>query len=208
MLVRSLVLLAFVLLPPTASRAEPTRVAVLPMVVNAAGDRAYLRDGLSDMLAARLGRVARLAVVRLEDPALATTDSEKARAAARAVGADYALFGSFTRFGEGASLDVRCVSTSGSDPRDPRSIFIHAGALGELIPGVDVVAAKVVHHVTGEPAGPASAADRGASAAEAAALRGELDAVRQRLDELEASVYPDGDVGAAPEAEPGAPPLP
>jgi len=52
----------------------------------------------------------------------------------RKAGADYVLFGSFTRFGQGASLDVRCAPVSEEKQRETsREIFVHSGSIGETV---------------------------------------------------------------------------
>jgi len=110
--VRALVLCAALAAaaPAAAQRGgREVKIAVLPVVVHAMEQQDYLRSGLGDMLASRLGQHRGLAVLRMEDPARATTDSDAARAAGRAAGADWVLFGSFTQFGTGASLDLRCL---------------------------------------------------------------------------------------------------
>ncbi len=174
-----LVSISAVLLAFTAAHAESRRtVAVLPVVVHASGDQAYLQSGVADMLASRLGKSPGVAVIRVNDPASATTDLNEAQAAATAVGADYVLYGSFTRFGEGASLDVRCAGVADVD--EAKGIFIQSGTLGELIPRIDKLAEKVGRHVTGG-ALPAVAAPGDAS-------RGDLRRVLERLDALEAAV--------------------
>ena len=94
-------------LAPALAGAEP-RVAILPVVVHsAAPDPSYLSDGLADMLGARLEQLGGMRVVRDEDKD-ATTRLADALARGRALEADYVVFGSFTQFGEGASLDIQC----------------------------------------------------------------------------------------------------
>jgi hypothetical protein len=138
------------------------------MVVNTAGERAYLRSGLSDMLASRLGRNAELAVVRIEDEAQATTDPRRAAEIGLAQGARYVVFGSFTQFGEGASLDVQCVEARAySEDESPaaRRVFIQSGTVGEIIPKLDGTAQKIGLFVAGNGAAAEGAAPAPAAAA-------------------------------------------
>jgi outer membrane protein insertion porin family len=162
-----------------AVRGEERRtVAILPVVVHALEQQAYLRDGLADMLASRLGQQPGIGVIRVNDPEQATVDADAARAAGRAVGAQWVLFGSFTRFGEGASLDVRCVPVAAPGDPGPRSIFVQAGQIAELIPRLDGLAERVALHVMGrDPATPGGAASAGGSS--------ELDELRRRVEALE-----------------------
>jgi hypothetical protein len=96
------------------------------------------------MLMARFHQSADFQLIQIEDPEQATTDFEEAVAAGRGAGADFVLFGSFTRFGEGASLDMHAASTDpGGDEDNLREIFVHSGAIGEVIPDLDDLVGKV-----------------------------------------------------------------
>jgi outer membrane protein insertion porin family len=164
-----------------AAHAEERRtVAVLPVVVHALEQQEYLRDGLADMLASRLGQQPGIGVIRVSDPAQATIDADAARAAGRAVGAQWVLFGSFTRFGEGASLDLRCLPVAAPGDPGARSIFVQAGELAEVIPRLDGLAERVAQHVMGRD--PAFA---GAGAGDGGGERSELEALRRRVEALE-----------------------
>ena len=118
------------------------RLAVLPVVVHSMGDGAYIREGLTDMLVSRLGRSPALAVIPIEDPSVATTKVDSARATATESGAEYVIYGSFTKFGEGASLDLRCAPVA-SDGGAPREVFVHSPTLAQLIPELDELVEKV-----------------------------------------------------------------
>ena len=162
-------------------------IAVLPVVVHSAEDPEYLRDGLSDMLASRFERLGSIDLVRGEVDGRGTTDGEKARALAREAGADYVLYGSFTRFGQGASLDVQCAPLRAETDREPlREIFVHSGSIGEIIPDLDELAGKVSRFVRGERvvSGVPAAAGGGVVGASA----GEVDALRERVEALEAAI--------------------
>ena len=134
-------------------RAAEPRLLMLPIVVHSAEDPDYLRSGLSDMLAARFERIGALDLVRGDMDSRGTTDVDKAFKLAREAGADYVLYGSFTRFGQGASLDVQCAPVPGAigDEREPlREIFVHSGSIGEIIPDLDDLAGKVSRFARGE----------------------------------------------------------
>ena len=186
---------------PQPAHAAPARVAVLPVVVHSLGDESYLREGLADMLASRLGQSPALAVLRVEDLAQATTDLERARAAARGVGAEYVVFGSFTHFGEGASLDLSCARVS-DDDAVLGQIFIQTGTIGEIIPKLDDLARRVSAHIAaggGPPpvsAGPPGA--EGMTSLQVLDALSELDALSQRVDGLEHRVYGNGAAQPAP----------
>lgn len=123
--------------------AKPS-ILILPVVVHSSESPGYLRRGLSDMMMARFQQAGQFELVEIEDPAMATTDLAKAVEAGRNVGADFVLFGSFTRFGEGASLDMHAASTSSDgDEGALREIFVHSGQIGEVIPDLDDLVGKV-----------------------------------------------------------------
>lgn len=172
------------------------RVAVLPVVVHSLEQQDYLQSGIADMLATRLEQNAQLAVTRVSDRSQATLDVEAARGTARAAGADFVVFGSFTRFGDGASLDLRCIPTAGAKGDDPRGVFVQAGSLGEIIPRLDEVAEKVGRYVSNGSAGTpdVAAGPPGAAPARAPAdvvlqdALSELDELRARVERLESAI--------------------
>ena len=177
------------------ARAEERRtIAILPVVVHAVEQQAYLRDGLADMLASRLGLQPGIGVIRVDDPSRATSDPDVARAAAKAVGAQWVLFGSFTRFGEGASLDMQCLPVAAPGDPGPRSIFVQSAQVAELIPRLDGLVERVALHVLGrEEAGAAAAPSAG---------RAELDELRRRVDALERRAATTPAATPKPEARP------
>ena len=138
-----------ILLAAVSARAEDrVRVALLPLVVHSAEGRDYLQQGLSDMLVSRLARAERLAVVPVDDPKAATDDAAAARKTGLANGAEFVVYGSFTRFGEGASLELRCASVRDAKA-EPRHIYVHANSMGELLPMLDGVADRTTYAVLG-----------------------------------------------------------
>jgi TolB-like protein len=173
-----------------------SRVAILPMVVNSTGESAYLRSGLSDMLASRLGRNPRVAVVRIEAKDQATTDAARAAALGAQMGADYVVFGSFTQFGQGASLDLQCIEVAAFDEEaapQARRVFIQSGTVGEIIPKLDATAQKIGLFVAGPMPAPApapapavaTAPPEAAAPAPAAGPSPEVADLRKRLEAIE-----------------------
>ena len=101
------------------------RIALLPMVVHSAENPDYLRNGLADMMASRFERIRDFDVVRIDEIQSATTSLPKALKTARKAKAEFVLFGSFTRFGTGASLDVQCAGVLAEPGKEPlREIFV------------------------------------------------------------------------------------
>jgi TolB-like protein len=147
---------------PGIAAAGTPKLLLLPIVVHSAEDPEYLRDGLADMLTARFSRIGALELIRQRDPERGTTDLATALKLGRKAGADFVLYGSFTRFGKGASLDVQCSPTDESKTREPlREIFVHSGSIGEIIPDLDELAGKVSRFARGEIVSPAAAAPSG-----------------------------------------------
>ncbi len=176
--------------PPPVDAAPPSErivVALLPLVIHSLDDQSFLRDGLSDMLLSRLGRDQRLAIVPVAGEGVATNDLETARGHARGVGAAYVVYGSFTHFGQGASVDVSAAAVDG-DTFGPRQVFVHAGALGEIIPTLDGLADRVTRFVLEGPAQVAGAVGGGGAEGASSA---ELEDIVRRLEALERAVDPE-----------------
>lgn len=166
-----------------SAQADRPKLLLLPIVVHSAEPPEYVRGGLSDMLSARFLRIGALELIREDDPAKGTSKLEEALAFGRKAGADFVLFGSFTRFGKGASLDVQCAPTARGQSQEPlREIFVHSGSIGEIIPDLDELAGKVSRFARGEIVERASG-----TPAVALPLR-EVQALSRRVDALEAEL--------------------
>ena len=175
--------------------AAPVRVALLPVTVHSSeAGSAYLSAGLASMLSSRLEQFDDLSVIRLDAEKDAGSGREAALAAARKEGAEFVVYGSFTQFGQGASLDLQCANVAdGAD--DGRRIFVQSGTLGEIIPKLDELAEKIHVHVSG--------GNRASGATGAASGGGDLANLESRVEALERSVFRTG-----PEQGPSAPPAP
>ena len=186
------------------------RIALLPVSVHASGEESgYLQSGLSEMLAARLDQYEGVVVIRAASEAGPPVDAAAARAAARAAGADFVLYGAFTRFGDGASLDMRCARVEvGGDGVDaeaaPRRVFIPSGTLVEL--QLDTLAQKVARYAFGAGGAAPRVAGTGSGAARTAtggSTAGDFDALAKRVEELERTLFPPVASGETPAAAPG-----
>ncbi len=176
--------------------AAPTRIALLPVTVhsNDAGS-GYLSAGLASMLSSRLEQFEEIAVIRLEPAKPGADAADAALAAGRDAGAEFVVYGSFTQFGEGASLDLQCARVEAGSG-NARRIFVQSGTLGEIIPKLDELAEKIRLHVSGgRPPAAATAATSGAT--------GDLGDLQRRVEALERSVFRTG-----PEQGPSVPPAP
>ena len=196
-------LLAAVIVPlaalaTAAGAEEAVRVVILPVVVHrAANDSGYVSRGIADMLSARLEQVGGISVVRVESAKAATTDREAARKTASRLEGDFVLYGAFTQFGEGASLDIQCASLQGASAEDdaPRRVFIQSGTVGDIIPKLDMLVDKIVMFLreggaavaTNAPApdGASNPQDGGDGAGDADTIR----ELRERVEALERAVY-------------------
>jgi len=144
---------------PRAAHAEIVRVAMFPVAVNSSlPETDHLSAGLGDMIAARLEQSGQIVITRLD----ATVASrEEAIAAGKKAGADYVLFGSYTQFGDGASLDLRCAPVVGGEADEPRRVFVQAGSASEIIPKLGVLSQNVSRYLAeaATPAAPRAATD-------------------------------------------------
>ena len=198
------VLIACTLLPVGAF-AAPLRVVILPIVVHSAAENAsYVSAGLADMLSARLEQLGEITVERRDEGA--TTHLEQALETVRGAGADYVVYGAFTQFGDGASLDVHCAPATPAEPEEAaarRRIFIQSGNVSEIIPKLDELVDRVAFFLNRPASAPAPGTlAREAASAEATAGAPELDALRDRVEALEQAVYGLGESAAAESVTP------
>lgn len=178
---------------PASGRATP-RVALVPIVVHSsASEPHYLSDGLAEMLSARLEKSGEISVIRVESESGPTTRLGSVLELGRSVGADFVIYGSFTQFGQGASLDVRCAPLNGSGPNPERRIFIQSGTVAEIIPQLDELAQKVERYVTkgAAPVSPPPPDPEPAAAAPtpSAVSAESYESLLRRVDALERKVY-------------------
>ena len=204
--IRSLAIAALtcLLLGPGAAGAA-TRIVLLPISVHATGTEVdYLQSGLMEMLASRLDQYAGVVVVRPGGDALEARDGDAAREAGRDQGGDFVVFGSFTRFGDGASLDLRCASVaevSDDESRDgTRRVFIQSGKLSEIIPQLDTVAQKVARYAVSEGAQPTRLGDGGPPVI---ATPADYEALLRRVEALERAAAAEEEAAPGVAAAPG-----
>src|SRR5213593_2495996 len=208
-------LLGTVLLAAAASAGDRTKIVILPIVVHsAATDSSYVSRGITDMISSRLEQTGRVQVERVEDPAAATTVLGKALELGKARNGDYLIFGAFTQFGDGASLDVHCLPLdvkSEAEAAAARRIFISSGAMGDIIPKLDEIVDRVAVYtkVASTDGRPGSQVSQGAAPPSAPSADALKDLTR-RLEALEKAVFKSGTGGAngASTAAQGAAPPP
>ena len=181
-------LAVWLLVAAAAASAQPIRVAVLPVVVHTATDESdYLSKGLAQMLTARLEQAGGIDVVLVGDVSQATTDAATAVDRGGSANADFVIFGSFTQFGDGASLDMRCARVDGTDSdgkHEARQVFVQSGKLGDIIPRMGDLTSRIVYYLKGGAVASGSAA--GASEPGEPSHESELE---RRVHALERAVF-------------------
>ncbi len=166
------------------AHAQTLRVAMLPIAVNSSlSETDYLSTGLADMLAARLEQSGQIAIIRLDESA---RDRAAAIQAGKKAGVEFVLFGSYTQFGDGASLDLRCVEVAGDNSDKPRRVFIQAGSPGEIIPKLGDMSESVTRYLVGAAVSTKSIPAADATAPAAAS---EFTELQQRIEALERVVF-------------------
>ena len=204
---RLALLVAFAAWTPcfAAGAAERVRVALLPLVVHSGEGREYLQQGMTDMLVSRLGRDRSLAVIPIDEAAAATTDVAAARKVGQSNDAAYVVFGSLTRFGEGASVDLS-VASAADDGSEPRTLYVHAGTMGALIPLLDGAAERIAGVVHGGRDGIAPEPDDVGGAGALQELRRRVEVLERAVLRSRAPAVPGGGGSADPERrQPGLP---
>jgi hypothetical protein len=205
----TITLLALVSLLGSAAGAEPLRVVMLPIVVHSsAEDAGYVSRGLADMLSSRLELLGEITVVRRD--AGGTSQLEAALESGAEAGGDYVIYGAFTQFGDGASLDVHCAPVGDiEEAAARRRIFVQSGNVSEIIPKLDTLVDRIAFYLNRPSSAPAPGQPTPAAAAvdvADGASNAELTSLRERVDALEQAVYglsePTPDAAAPASEEP------
>jgi TolB-like protein len=136
----------------------PYKVAILPVAINSPENLEFMREGLLDMLSSRIFLEGRVEVLekRIVKKAISGLSGEIDAEAARKLGAqlevDYVVFGSLTKLGDSASLDLKVVDIKGE--KAPSAVFVQAKKMEEVINGADEIARKVDEKILGYPLTP------------------------------------------------------
>jgi TolB-like protein len=213
---RAAVAAAFTILSlaaPPAGAESPLRILILPIVVHsAATDPSHVSGGLSEMIASRLEQSGRVFVERPEDESLATSQVGDALREGKARDVDFVIYGAFTQFGDGASLDIQCIPVqvaSEAEAVAARRIFIQSGAVGEIIPRLDEISGRLAAYVNaGQPDSEELAPEPALESATISAPEPGSDVLRsiaERLQALEEAVFGGGDASANAQLDPGSP---
>ncbi|HSR13050.1 MAG TPA: hypothetical protein VLS90_16510, partial [Thermodesulfobacteriota bacterium] len=128
-------------------------MAILPVEIHSPEDNAFIQHGLMDMLNSRVelrGRVEVLeksAVRKALSQAQGEMDSEKARKIGESLDADYVVYGSLTKLGDSASLDLKVLPVKEDKPAS--SVFVQSKKMEEIISRVDDLARMIDEKVLG-----------------------------------------------------------
>jgi len=136
----------------------PLKVALLPLTIHSDENLDYLKEGTYAMFSSRVeleGRVMvmeRAAVKKAISQVPGEIDSETAKKIGETLGADYVVFGSLTKLGGSASVDLKVLEVKGEKPASP--VYVQANKLEEIISQVDVLARRVDEKILGYPLSP------------------------------------------------------
>ena len=151
---------------PKAPQALPEgrgllKVALLPLTIHSDENLEYLKEGMYAMFSSRVDLEGRISVLERGAVKKALTevpgeiDSETARKVGETLGADFVVFGSLTKLGNSASVDLKVLEVKGEKPAS--SVYVQANKLEEIISQVDVLARKVDEKILGYSLAPAVA---------------------------------------------------
>ncbi len=125
----------------------PLKVAVFPFSVNSREQLDYLQEGISAMLATRMEQDKEITtidkhVIKSVLPAgKAKLDERLARSLGGQVGADYAIMGSFTKIGNGASIDTIILDTTGK--RAAQHVFVQCATMENVNTHIGLLARQL-----------------------------------------------------------------
>ena len=151
---------------PKAPQASPEgrgvlKVVFLPLTIHSDENLGYLKEGTYAMFSSRVELEGRISVLERGAVKKALTevpgeiDSETARKVGETLGADFVVFGSLTKLGNSASVDLKVLEVKGEKPAS--SVYVQANKLEEIISQVDVLARKVDEKILGYSLAPAVA---------------------------------------------------
>jgi TolB-like protein len=129
-----------VLLFQEPALATTKKITILPFEIHSQKEISYIGDGIYQMLTSRLSWKERVLVA--ESNELPSAPNNSMAAVAAATNADYVLSGSITEFNGAFSVDTT-VFNPGNNTSE--TFFGQAGSMEEIIPELDILAAKINH---------------------------------------------------------------
>ena len=130
--------------------AEMKTIVILPFEVNSQKDLSFIKSGIVQMLNSRLSWKDHVAVV---DGRNITDEKSNSQSLLKSIlnknhelpgvpnkNYNYVLTGSITEFAGAFSIDVKVINT---ENKTSHSFFIQASSMEKIIPGIDILAAKI-----------------------------------------------------------------
>ena len=145
------ILLTVILLIQPSAFADRKKIAILPFEIHSQTDLDYIGHGALQMLTSRLSWQDRVVIVELDKLYLSdkpitgasTPNSmEKMKNTAADLGTDYVLSGSITEFAGAFSVDTTVFKT---ESNTVETFFGQAATVEEIIPQLDILAARINH---------------------------------------------------------------
>lgn len=139
----------------------PFKVAILPVTIHSPENLDYMRSGLLDMLSSRVELEGRISVVEKSQVKKALNqlsgeiDTENAKKIGEILGVDYVVFGSLTKLGDSASLDLKLLKMK--EEKAPSPVYIQAKKMEEIVASVDELARQIDEKILGYPLIPQAA---------------------------------------------------
>ncbi len=125
-----------------------TKVAILPLQVNADEDIEYINRGIMEMLVSRITYGTHISIVgqNLVKDAMSkvqpgTLTKKKIQEVGDALGAEYVVFGSITKIGNNLSMDINVLNVLQDGMTIPA--FTQSVGLDEVIPKINILAQDV-----------------------------------------------------------------
>ncbi len=140
----------------------PYKVAILPVKIHSPENLGYMQEGLLDMLSSRVDLEGRVVVLekgpvkKAYDQVSGEMNEENAKKIGHLLEADFVVFGSLTKLGDSASLDLKVAEVKGEKPGF--SVFVQAKKMEEIVASVDDLARQIDEKILGYPLRPQVAA--------------------------------------------------
>ena len=148
--------------PSSPPKKLPYKVAILPVKINSPENIGFMQEGLLDMLSSRVDLEGRVVVLekgpvkKAYDQVPGEMSGENARKIGQLLEVDFVIFGSLTKLGDSASLDLKVVGVKEEKPGF--SVFVQAKKMEEIVASVDELARQIDEKILGYPLRPQVAA--------------------------------------------------
>ncbi len=139
--------------PPGPAWAQPQKVAILPLTINAEKELTYIQEGISHMLSSRLACKDKTTIISGKSilaqipNAPQLSDDDRVKAVAGNSSVQYIISGSITEFAGTFSLDTKVYSGTFDAPI--QTFFGLADTVDHIIPAMDRIAAEINQKVFG-----------------------------------------------------------